>query len=105
MNIFKDWKSLADQFPGPAEMANQENEMQYPHAKFIVAGLEDEDSDDPTISMFFDVGLEDQVLWIWVAGDLEDETPNRGSYIDEYYLMPAREAEYFHGNIYNERSK
>jgi len=102
--IYKNWQDLAEDLPGPTEIIQDENNFQYPNAKFIIAGIEDVDSCDPTLSVFFDAG-EEGILWAWVAGDLYDEEMNMSYFIDEYFTMSVAEAEHFHANIFGQRDK
>lgn len=97
--IFNNMEALRQQYPGPGAIIDQENEFQYPQAKFIIAGL---DGDD--LMAFFDVGTPSEVLWVLVSGSLEDPIPNQGAYIDEYYEIPVQEAKDFYGAIFNERT-
>lgn len=102
--LFKDLQSLRQELPGPSEMIEWENSIQYPHAKFIVAGLMNV-AEEQDLVAFFDVGTKDMVLWIWVAGDLNDPVANSGSYIDEYYEIPIEEAKGFYGEVFNLRNQ
>lgn len=93
MKKYSSFADLLQDYPGPVKMIEQENDYQYPNAVFVSAAVghycNDEGED---IIVLFDVGIEGHLLFCWVSGDLSDPEPNRGSYIEDYYLMLTNEA-------------
>lgn len=90
---FNSFEQIAEQFPGAYEMIMEENDAQYPNAKFVAGavGKNHPSDEELDIMVLFDVGTPDQVLWVWVSGDITDPVPNRGSFIDEYYEVSLEE--------------
>lgn len=96
MKRYSNFDDLKKDCPGICESIARENSIQFPHAKFVVAvvgqyavGLDSSDSD---LIVLFDVGISDEVLYVWACGYLPDSMPGSKTYIDEYYVMENLEA-------------
>lgn len=93
MKFFRSLEEIRQVYPGAYSLIVSENEAQYPNATFIIAGLEDEGTEYESLNVFFDVGVKDEILWVWPSGDMEEED---GGYIDEYYLISIEDANKYH---------
>lgn len=96
MKRYTSFEELSKDCPGICKSIARENEAQFPHAKFVVAavgqygvGLDDEDQD---LIVLFDVGLDEELLYVWGCGYLPDSVADSGTYIDEYDVMSDLEA-------------
>lgn len=96
MKRYSNFDDLKRDCPGICESISKENEMQFPRATFIAAvtgqyavGLDDDHAD---LIAIFDVGIPDEVLYVWGSGLLSDSIPGSRTFIDEYYVMENLEA-------------
>jgi len=96
---YTDLNSLLQDYPEATQSIIDENEGQYPNAKFVRAavGLNqycvDDGDTDPHLMAFFDVGNPDTLLWAWVPGVGKDP------FLDEYYEIPANEIDLYLGDL------
>ncbi len=96
MKRYNNFDDLSKDCPGICETIARENARQFPHAKFVVAvtgqyaiGLDEGQAD---LIALFDVGIPEEVLYVWGCGLLQDTVSDSQTFIDEYYVMPDLEA-------------
>lgn len=89
--FYKSLDEFRKKFTKTTESVESENQHQFPHAKFIVAGIDDE-YNGKTLTMFFHIGKNDSFLWVWVGGDLDEDD----TFIDEYCEIPIDDVQKYH---------
>jgi hypothetical protein len=96
MKQYSSFDELREDCPGICEAIARENNIQYPNATFIIAAVGQysigSDDDQSDLIVLFDVGVLNELLYVWGAGYLSDSIPDSRTYIDEYYLMTSVKA-------------
>lgn len=89
MKTYSSLNDLKVDYPKSVDMILRENFMQYRNAKFVIArtGSHCLDQNSNEIVALFDIGVDGELLYIWVACVHDD-----GGFIDEYYTMNYDEA-------------
>lgn len=84
---FNSEREIIKSYPNCMRIIQNENEDQYPDAKFVAASFVKFD-DKFDIHFVYDIGSDDNYLWIWGwQHALKDNF-----YIDEYFELPKKEA-------------
>lgn len=97
MKQYTSFEELSKDCPGICESIVRENQRQYPHAKFISAAVGQYavglDEDQADLIILFDVGIPDELLYVWGCGLLSDTVSDSQTFIDEYYVTSKQNAE------------